>query len=422
MRYAYIKHGDAVDQVRRLSSCRDFDRSGPDAFIGDFLRAHANDEIFIACRADHAERFQSGHVMAVSFPGDRAHHGGTIRRILSTLRIGAAILSWRPHRILCGCTGELLWISVLAAKLLRVQIVNSRHGELQERSSLASIITFFDRACIRACDAVVCHGPFMTDQILEIGVPKSRVFQFEVELSLFARRDEAAVIPAPVREFAQGKRRLVTFIGRVQRDKGVFDLLKAFCAAGPSERKLGLIYAGDGRDAVQLEEQSRECGASEDVLLLGKVPHKDLAQLLRLSSVVVTPTRPEFPEGRCMAVLESLVLGVPVIAPRSGPFPYAVRHGVNGLLFEPGDADSLRECLSRIADADDTLERLREGAHKTSAELLKAQRSFAEAVHAAFNSDVKLTPVIKRAETWLERQRTRLSRRGMVQSGSPNKK
>jgi hypothetical protein len=53
MRYAYIKNGDAVDQVRRLAPFdRPLDASGPDAFIGEFLRANSAQEILVLSRTD----------------------------------------------------------------------------------------------------------------------------------------------------------------------------------------------------------------------------------------------------------------------------------------------------------------------------------------------------------------------------------
>ena len=84
-----------------------------------------------------------------------------------------------------------------------------------------------------------------------------------------------------------------------------------------------------------------------------------------------------------MVVLESLVLGVPVVAPDFGPFPYAVQHLVNGLLFEPGSRESLRQMLASALQGG-TTDRLREGAARSGRELLASQQSFANAVDSTF--------------------------------------
>src|SRR5688572_29798954 len=50
-RYVYVKNGDAVEQVRKFALRGDTDRSGPDAFIGSFLQAHAEDAVLVLCRS-----------------------------------------------------------------------------------------------------------------------------------------------------------------------------------------------------------------------------------------------------------------------------------------------------------------------------------------------------------------------------------
>lgn len=54
-----------------------------------------------------------------------------------------------------------------------------------------------------------------------------------------------------------------------------------------------------------------------------------------------------------LAVLEAMVLGVPVVASTVGGIPELVKHGATGLLFAPGDPDALGSAVLRMsADAD----------------------------------------------------------------------
>ena len=46
---------------------------------------------------------------------------------------------------------------------------------------------------------------------------------------------------------------------------------------------------------------------------------------------------------------EALQAGLPVIAAKRGALPAVIQDGVNGLLFEPENADDLRRCLERLA-------------------------------------------------------------------------
>ena len=55
-----------------------------------------------------------------------------------------------------------------------------------------------------------------------------------------------------------------------------------------------------------------------------------------------------FGEGLPMVVLEAMAAAVPVIATRVEGTPEAVRHGVEGLLAEPRDAESLAEQIESL--------------------------------------------------------------------------
>jgi glycosyltransferase involved in cell wall biosynthesis len=382
LRYVYVKNGDAVDQVRRFALAGETDRSGPDAFIFDFLKARARDTVLVLGRSKGRDRFEHGSIRAESFPA--AGRWRLLRKAWSALQIGVAMMRWRPDRILCGCTGELLWIAAAVSRLIRVPMVNSRHNEVIERSGLKRVAPALDRMSIRACVGVVCHGPFLAEQVRSMGVATDRTRQFEVDLTEFVATAADLQAPDRLREFAGRFATVFAFIGRVQRDKGVIDLLDAFADLEQTgATQAGLVYVGDGMDLELLRRRVQERGLLDRVLLLGRMPHGHLPSILRHVAIVIAPTRPEFPEGRCMVVLESLALGVPVVAPDFGPFPYAVRHLVNGLLFEAGSCEALRHSLA-LALQPETLGRLRQGAAFCGRELLKSQQNFAKAVDSTF--------------------------------------
>jgi glycosyltransferase involved in cell wall biosynthesis len=84
-----------------------------------------------------------------------------------------------------------------------------------------------------------------------------------------------------------------------------------------------------------------------------------------------------------MVVLEAQVLGVPVVAPAFGPFPYAVQHRVNGLLFKAGSEEDLRRNLD-LALRPEVTGSLRQGAAAAGRDLLASRLGFAQAVESTF--------------------------------------
>ena len=105
--------------------------------------------------------------------------------------------------------------------------------------------------------------------------------------------------------------------------------------------ELWLVGAGEMMPAVEsilaspiARGRVRLVGVRLDVENL--LPHTDL---LLVSSRM---------ESFCLVALEAMASGVPVVAPRVGGLPELVEHGVNGLLFEPGDEDGAARADPRL--------------------------------------------------------------------------
>lgn len=72
---------------------------------------------------------------------------------------------------------------------------------------------------------------------------------------------------------------------------------------------------------------------------------KELHDRLRSARIVVLPSL----EENCpMVVLEAMAIGVPVAAARSGGTPDLIDDGVNGLMFDPTDAEGLRTAVLKL--------------------------------------------------------------------------
>ncbi len=86
----------------------------------------------------------------------------------------------------------------------------------------------------------------------------------------------------------------------------------------------------------------------------------DVREFYRGMDVVVVPSRSPEPFGR--VAIEAMSYGRVVIGSRQGGLAEILRHGVNGLLFEPGSVASLVVCLERVLTSPGEAARLGEGA------------------------------------------------------------
>jgi glycosyltransferase involved in cell wall biosynthesis len=72
---------------------------------------------------------------------------------------------------------------------------------------------------------------------------------------------------------------------------------------------------------------------------------------------------PSLNEGLPMTILEAMAASKPVIATRVGAIPSVIKDGETGLLVDPGDADGLRNALTRLLSDPDRCRRIGAAGH-----------------------------------------------------------
>ncbi len=107
-----------------------------------------------------------------------------------------------------------------------------------------------------------------------------------------------------------------------------------------------LVFAGDGDFRGSTEILATEIGVRERTRFLGNI--EDTRPLIAASTSTVLASTAV--ETFSMAMLESMALGVPMIAPIIGGLPEAIVDGDTGLLFSIGDVSALASCMQTIVD------------------------------------------------------------------------
>lgn len=134
------------------------------------------------------------------------------------------------------------------------------------------------------------------------------------------------------------------YAGRLAREKGIRTLLSAVQRL---ETDAELVIAGSGELEQDLRQFARINNLT-NVRFAGHLNTTELSALMQRAVCTVVPS--EWYENYSMTVIESLACGTPVVGARIGGIPEQVTHGVNGLLFESGDAADLAEQMQRLLD------------------------------------------------------------------------
>ncbi|HEX4240749.1 MAG TPA: glycosyltransferase family 4 protein [Steroidobacteraceae bacterium] len=143
-----------------------------------------------------------------------------------------------------------------------------------------------------------------------------------------------------------GSRVELLFVGWLERDKGILDLIRACAAQGPC-RVFRLVIVGDGGAAHEARELAAQLGLAASVEFRGWLQTEELRAALRDADVFVLPS---WAEGLPNAMVEAMAARVAVLVTAVGAIPEVIVDRENGLLVPPRDAAALARALGELID------------------------------------------------------------------------
>jgi glycosyltransferase involved in cell wall biosynthesis len=132
------------------------------------------------------------------------------------------------------------------------------------------------------------------------------------------------------------------FVGRLDQEKRVEDLLHALALLPPGARR---AVGGDGACRAALERLAADLGVADRVDFRGRVSDTDLAEAYARADVFCMPGVAEL---QSLVTLEAMASGLPVVAADAMALPHLVRPGMTGRLHPPGDAAALAGHLADL--------------------------------------------------------------------------
>ncbi len=140
---------------------------------------------------------------------------------------------------------------------------------------------------------------------------------------------------------------ILLYVGRLEYEKGVQDAIAALVRVRRHHPGARLVVAGAGTQGGWLREQARTHRVLTAVRFTGHLDRAQLRQWFAQADVVVLPSHYE-PFG--LVALEAACLGVPLVVSTAGGLGEAVRDGVSGLTFAPGDVTALAGAVVAVLD------------------------------------------------------------------------
>jgi phosphatidylinositol alpha 1,6-mannosyltransferase len=185
-------------------------------------------------------------------------------------------------------------------------------------------------------DVVTAPTPRAVDLLVRrAGLPHAIPVSCGIDADRYRTADEGA---------DEGPVPTVLFVGRLDAEKRVDELLRAF-AALPDALPARLEVVGDGARRDDLRALAAELGVTERVAFRGFVSEEELLAAYGRAAVFCMPGDAEL---QSLATLEAMAAGTPVVAANAMALPHLCRPGRNGWLYTPGDVDELSTRLGAL--------------------------------------------------------------------------
>jgi len=330
--------------------------------------------------------FASERVEIENWPRRWLKAGG-IRYRLGNLwyhaRLNMAVLGSRSKAMVLADDG--VWYMMFPAAFLGVKIIPTIHctlwakGQrlgLRHRTTLKLNGWFFRRCA----SGIMCVSDEIARQIRSIAGDKVPVRVFLPTYTPGTFEDDG---PPPT--LRPGERRSILFVGRIEVEKGAFDLIEIARQLSEAGRDDFLFeVCGDGQALEDMKAKCAMVGLADSFRFHGYVNQADLIPMFRSAFAVIVPTRREFAEGFNKVVAEGVLARKPVIT--SSVCPAVESFGEGVVVVPPEDAASYVAAIVRLADDPAHHDAVVAAGEEHRAQLYDEERSWAHTLESLLAS------------------------------------
>ena len=153
------------------------------------------------------------------------------------------------------------------------------------------------------------------------------------------------------------KKIIISYAGRILRQKGVYELLEAFSKLESKYNNIELLIAGDGN---QLEVLKNMYGNDKHIKFLGKLDFEGMKKLYEKTHIFVYA--PLWPEGLPTSVLEAGYMKCACIVSPFGGTKEIIDDGTNGIYVE--NENELESALDSLISNASLREKYSKNIHK----------------------------------------------------------
>jgi L-malate glycosyltransferase len=238
-------------------------------------------------------------------------------------------------------------LPILIAKLIRkkLNIYTNVHGsDVIPETKIQERLQKLVEKLLKSSKLIIVPSLYFKEVVKE----KYRLTN-EIEVSPSGGIDRKVFKPLNIQPSKIGlddNKTYIGYVGRIEYEKGWDDLIIAFEGITKENiyKNVSLIIVGNGKEYLNMKEMVLQKGLEERVILLDFMSHNKLCEIYNIIDVLIFPTR-RTGESLGLVGLEAMSCGTPVIGSNIGGLKSYIKHKQNGLLFDPGNRESLMKSI-----------------------------------------------------------------------------
>lgn len=346
--------GDILYSYEHWRQGRDVPTETSITFSGQFFdfARQIGASALVICSHPRRGRVHDGPFILENRPKRLANARGPLyhlSQLFYALSLIGSALRFRANLVIVD-SGTTHWFALAPLALFGIAVIPSLHNALWPsgfvprgmlRRIIGALDGFFWR---RIAAATICVSPELQRQVQQLATSTAGpIFQYFCQF----RRGALEQIPPPSWHPSQPLR--IMFAGRVERDKGVFDLLAI--AQRLQQLRPGRIrweVCGGGSALEELARQVNQQNLADCIHLAGKLDRAAMCQAYARAHLVIVPTTSRFCEGMPMVAAEAVLAGRPVLTTRLAN-ALDVLHGAL-IEAQPDDIDSYVAAIDQLLE------------------------------------------------------------------------
>jgi len=164
------------------------------------------------------------------------------------------------------------------------------------------------------------------------------------------------------RHSAPASKTTILHVGRLSEEKSQDNLIRACAILKQQRYNFECLIVGDGPLYSYLKDLIIQNGLEGVVKLVGKVFQENIINYYAAADMFVLPSQRE---NLPNVLLESLAMGVPVIATNIAGIPELIQNNKNGLLVDPNNVEALAATMKKLIDDKELTKTLRNNGRRS---------------------------------------------------------